>query len=1196
MRREGSADEAEPSMLPPETIRNPASRSSPQDDMSDPFKPSSDSVERRSDDNDYRDQEFYEPVKFGEFGKYMRNKRRKLKVQNAALLEDGQERPQIFKNLRIYVNGFTESITLPELTELLVRHGGEYVPYLDKKGLVTHIIATNLTPSKRKEFAKYKVATPDWLVDSAEQGRLLDWRQYSLLAPPRQGDVAVSRIGDGSLAAEDAARLGTQTGQRSLFSMGVSGAGSAAAASGKAVPPPQPTSGSHRAPPPPSKNVETRESLAERGARLAREALKAQAAGPLHSFFASKPANPASPTKPARSPQSSESAHATARAVQSSSADTGELNPPEVAEAPEQAANLPATTDSPTKPTKTTRSWLPSKERNERTAALLRDADWLAKHTSASPDFLAGYFAQSRLHWISSFKEELKDLIAVKQHGKTTPKRAKKLTGGAADGRTIMHVDFDCFFVSAGLTTRPELRGKPVAVCHARGKGEAASSTSEIASCSYEARASGVKNGMSLGRARELCPDIQTMPFEFELYRIITLKFYDILLAHAAYIQVVSMDECLAEVDVPPTVFRDQDPTVDLARRLREQIFEATGCEASIGISHNILLARLAMRKAKPASIFHLYPEDVDDFLLGLDVDALPGIGWSMRAKLLQELSVKTVADLRRVSPAKLAEVIGPGNSKKFAAYASGVDDSELESQKLRQSVSTEVNYGIRFGPERIDQVERFVRELGDETAKRLRTAGLKARQLVLHVMIRHPDAPIDAPKFLGHGYVNIENRTSAVSAPGGGATDDGGVVGEVAWRLMAALKAPPHELRGVGIQLTKLERDGISVETVHEKGQSKLSFQPRPGGDSRRVANVGTPQEHAAQSLPAQSRMGLADKFASNDPPRKTSPNTLVLTSDSSEGEDEPPRKVEARGQKELLSRTRSRSASRKVEPYIPTMFKPTKRSARPLLKSVSQVSADELRHYEIDPETFQSFDRALQAEILADARRSKPPPGKGKTVRKAVPSVEDAGRQSAPPEIIVLPPSSAEITDSQIESMCYDPVIFRELGKATQLEQIALHHARQARTVPGDRSTRSGASGDAASAAKVRNRPPVKNVVVRPTPRFQGQTQLAEILDRIELWMETAPERPPDRDDVDALGRYVEKCAARERGHNLAQATDILRWWDCLLTQHFPHGATTPTESPNGIEELWRLGYRSVRDRLDRVVEKATGRRLQF
>lgn len=186
----------------------------------------------------------------------------------------------------------------------------------------------------------------------------------------------------------------------------------------------------------------------------------------------------------------------------------------------------------------------------------------------------------------------------------------------------------------------------------------------------------------------------------------ITLKFYDILFSHAAYIQVVSMDECLAEVVVPPTIFREQDPACDLAKRVKQEIFDATGCPVSIGISHNILLARLAMRKAKPASIFHLFPEDVDEFLLPLEVDALPGIGWSLRSKLLNELDIKTIRDLRQAPPAKLAETIGRGNSKKFTAFAYGIDDSELESQKLRQSVSTEVNYGIRFGPGRIDQVE----------------------------------------------------------------------------------------------------------------------------------------------------------------------------------------------------------------------------------------------------------------------------------------------------------------------------------------------------------------------------------------------------------------------------------------------------------------------------------------------------------
>ncbi|GAA5990963.1 hypothetical protein JCM10908_000100 [Rhodotorula pacifica] len=1139
------------------------------------------------DARDYRDQSFYEPVKFGEFGKYMHNKRLKLKVQNAALLEEGAEKPQIFKNLRIYVNGFTESITLPELTELLVRHGGDYVPYLDKKSLVTHIIATNLTPTKRKEFAKYKVATPDWLVKSAEQGRLLDWRQFSLLAPPKH-DVPRLNVAQGTLEAEDAARLGTQSGQRSLFSMGVGARGAAPVRADTAAGPSASSSAAASATSAAmgtsatSRNVETHESLAERGARLAREALKAQANGPLHSFFDRTTTTLA----PAR-----------------------QISPRKVVPTPREqpSPKLPATTDSPTKPTSLTRSWLPSTERNERTAALLKDEDWLAKHTSASPDFLAGYFAQSRLHWISSFKEELKDIIAAKQHGKTPPRRTKKLTGGASDGRTIVHVDFDCFFVSAGLTTRQELRGKPVAVCHARGKGEAASSTSEIASCSYEARASGVRNGMSLGRARELCPDIQTMPFEFDLYRSITLRFYDILLSHAAYIQVVSMDECLAELVVPPTVFREQDPAYDLAKRIKQEIFDATGCPASIGISYNILLARLAMRKAKPASIFHLFPEDVDDFLLPLEVDALPGIGWSLRSKLLNELGIKTVHDLRRASPAKLADTIGRGNSKKFTAFAFGVDDAELESQKLRQSVSTEVNYGIRFGPGRIDQVERFVRELGDETAKRLRTAGLKARQLVLHVMIRHPEAPIDTPKFLGHGHVNQENRTAILSGPNGGATDDGGLVGETAWRLMASLKALPHELRGIGIQLTKLEKEGFSVETVHEKGQSRLSFRPREAASvdkqstdrvSRDALATDSEQSHAVgvgrssdQSRRASTRLAPAD--------------ALVLTSDSSADEAavEPTREPVA---EEKGGRLRSRSARlsvRPAEPYIPSMFRPTKKSAKVASKSASQVTADELRYYDIDPEAYETFDRALQAEILAEARRLKPPPAKGKSKGRAkgkglrasrsTKSAESEQPLPSPPEVIVLPPSPAEATDSQIIAMQYDPEIFRQLGKATQLEQVALHHARQARTVPGERTLRDQGKAEAPS-GKVsnRSRPPMRAVTVRPAPRFQGQTNLVEILNRLEAWMETAAEHAPDREDIDTLGRYIERCASRQRGHDLAQATEIVRWWDCLLRQAFASASPALAD----VAELWQLGYRQVCERLERVVQTATGRRLKM
>lgn len=131
---------------------------------------------------------------------------------------------------------------------------------------------------------------------------------------------------------------------------------------------------------------------------------------------------------------------------------------------------------------------------SNRSDAVFSDPKWLAENTSQNPTFLANYFAQSRLSHLSLWKEELKNHVAKLQPNDERPTRAKKLTGLPSDRRVIMHVDFDCFFVSAGLTSRPELKGKPVAVCHSDG---GVGSTSEIASCSYEARAMGVASTMS---------------------------------------------------------------------------------------------------------------------------------------------------------------------------------------------------------------------------------------------------------------------------------------------------------------------------------------------------------------------------------------------------------------------------------------------------------------------------------------------------------------------------------------------------------------------------------------------------------------------------------------------------------------------------------------------------------------------------
>lgn len=142
---------------------------------------------------EYLDSEAYDPISFGDFRSFMRHKRAKLRVQQAALLEEeelasrltGKEPSEsamrapvlVFAGCTIYVNGLT-SPPYTELRRLVVLHGGNFMAYLDQKSPVTHIVASNLTPKKRIEFARYRVVKPGWIVESARQGKLLNWREW----------------------------------------------------------------------------------------------------------------------------------------------------------------------------------------------------------------------------------------------------------------------------------------------------------------------------------------------------------------------------------------------------------------------------------------------------------------------------------------------------------------------------------------------------------------------------------------------------------------------------------------------------------------------------------------------------------------------------------------------------------------------------------------------------------------------------------------------------------------------------------------------------------------------------------------------------------------------------------------------------------------------------------------------------------
>lgn len=441
-----------------------------------------------------------------------------------------------------------------------------------------------------------------------------------------------------------------------------------------------------------------------------------------------------------------------------------------------------------------------------------------AKH----PDFLANFFANSRLHHLSSWKSDLKQTFMkrVLEHLRNNPK-SKKV---ANVPRVILHIDFDCFFASASCLKRKDLDifRDPIVVSHGN-------NTSDIASCNYVVRKFGIRNGMWMGSAKKLCDKLITLDYEFDLYEKCASDLYNYLLSKAddfdSLIPVL-IDEALVDIT---SYSNDGDASqvelrvYEFCELMRQDILKLTGCTVSIGASSNILLAKLALRKAKPNGFYGLY-KDIEKFLDPVPLNDLPGVGRSLVNKFETEFGIPspTVSNLRDITKARLMNVFGPKTGEKLYDYSRGIDNSlvELDTNTTeallgRKSVSVDVNFGIRF--DLGQQVETFMVEMGKEVSKRLKKLGLVGSQVTLKLAQRTKDSPVNPPKYLGMGKCDFINKTAKLGIP----SNEWGVIAAELKSLTRILDVPPSELRGVAVMISKLE----DAEQFRKNKQQKLNF-----------------------------------------------------------------------------------------------------------------------------------------------------------------------------------------------------------------------------------------------------------------------------------------------------------------------------------------------------------------------------------
>jgi len=248
--------------------------------------------------------------------------------------------------------------------------------------------------------------------------------------------------------------------------------------------------------------------------------------------------------------------------------------------------------------------------------------------------------------------------------------------------RCIVHIDIDAFFAAVEVLLNPSLLGQPVIVGglpHERGV---------ASTCSYEARRYGVHSGMPLRKAYQLCPQGVFVRGNYQVYQAFSEKFFRILHEYTPDVEEASLDEAYLDLTRCRPLYASFSAA---ARGIKARVERETGLKVSVGVAPNKVLAKLAAKRAKPAGFFEVEEGGEEDFLRGLGIESLPGIGPKAQV-ILRMLNVQKIGDLWGLPRPTLRSIFGLGGEEVFL-QSRGIDSRPVVSRSEPKSVSRETTF-----------------------------------------------------------------------------------------------------------------------------------------------------------------------------------------------------------------------------------------------------------------------------------------------------------------------------------------------------------------------------------------------------------------------------------------------------------------------------------------------------------------------
>lgn len=248
-----------------------------------------------------------------------------------------------------------------------------------------------------------------------------------------------------------------------------------------------------------------------------------------------------------------------------------------------------------------------------------------------------------------------------------------------------MHMDMDAFYASVEQRDNPAYRGKPLIV------GSPPDRRGVVCAASYEARKFKVRSAMPSRTAGRLCPEGIFVRPRMDAYRAESARIMAILRDFTPLIEQVSVDEAYLDVSASVDDHLALDDALEAARPLaaaiKARIREERQLTASVGISSNKFLAKLASDFQKPDGLTLIRDCDKLAFLRPLPVGTIHGVG-PVTARSLEALGFKTIGDLQD-SQTSLESVAG-SFAGKLRERALGIDDRPVDLSDERKSISAE--------------------------------------------------------------------------------------------------------------------------------------------------------------------------------------------------------------------------------------------------------------------------------------------------------------------------------------------------------------------------------------------------------------------------------------------------------------------------------------------------------------------------